>query len=86
VGSTAPQNVKIEHHTITSSEFSAKKFTLDGSPQTTIMCDYLSGGTSVIKIQDTDFELLNQNEFSWNALGLDGTIGIGDIIRAMYFV
>lgn len=74
---------KVEYHTITALEFSAKQFTISETPfdNDQVLVDVVSGSTQQNAV---DFDITG-DVFDWNGLGLDGNINIGDIIRLAYF-
>lgn len=82
-GAAASDAWKVEHHTITAGEAVAKSFTMGSVPlaPTEVVVDVIHGGAQAYGI---DF-LITVDEFSWDGLGLDGSLAEGDIIRLQYF-
>lgn len=70
----------VEYHTITLAEETAKSFNLSGTPTSpaTILVDLVNGPAG--QQNGVDFNLVG-NTISWNALGWDGMIHAGDVIR-----
>lgn len=78
------QDFVVYPRTITGTDISNKKFTLPSAPNNiTEVIASLKAATPIF-VGD-DFEIINSNEFSWDSLGLDGDIEIGDKIQVIYF-
>ena len=70
-----------DDHTVTSGEVTAKKFTLPYPPVTKVIAGVVGGS---FLLQDTSFEIINDDEFSWNGKTLDGDIAENDVIVFTY--
>ena len=75
---------KVETHLVTSGEISDKKITLQQTPaDPTEVTVSVRGGAP--QAYGYDFEIINDNELSWNGLGLDGQIIAGSILVIIYY-
>jgi len=74
---------KVEYHTVTALEHTAKQFSMSETPSDNdqVLVDMLNGSTQQNAV---DYNITGAI-FDWNGLGLDGVINIGDIIRLAYF-
>jgi len=70
-------------HVITSGEITAKSFTFSPTPKDDSEVSIVIAGAPS-QVEGEDYEIIN-NVFSWNGLGLDGSLVIGDIITLSYF-
>ena len=84
VGGSSNGDFQLLSRTITVGEDSAKKLTLSPVPaDTDEVAVFIIGGSS--QKPGIDYEIINGNELSWNALGLDGILASGDILLLLYF-
>jgi len=74
---------KVEYHTVTAGEYTAKQFTMAETPTdaTTTLVDLLNGSSQQYSV---DFNIAG-NILNWSGLGMDGIVNIGDVIRLAYF-
>lgn len=74
---------KVEYHTVTVAEHTAKQFTMTETPTdaNNTLVDILQGSSQQYSV---DFTIAG-NVLNWNGLGMDGIINIGDVIRLAYF-
>lgn len=73
-----------EYITVTSPMLSAKQATLSGTPAvpTRVVVDIVGG---ISQGYTNDF-VISGNIISWNSMGLQTLLDIGDILRVSYFI
>lgn len=74
---------KVEYHTITLAELTAKQFTMTEAPTdaSNTLVDILQGSSQQYSV---DFNIAG-DILNWNGLGMDGIVNVGDVIRLAYF-
>ena len=83
-GGSSNGDFQLSCREVTAGEDTAKKLTLSPTPaDTDEVAMFIVGGSS--QKPGIDYEIINGNELSWDGLGLDGLLSVGDKILLLYF-
>lgn len=82
-GGGSSSNFETEYHTIILDDLAIKSFNLSNSPinPSKVIVDVMRGAPQQYSIDFT----VSGNTFSWENLGLDGELGLDDVVRVCYF-